>query len=119
MVLPVQVINAGIEKNSLELSVMQASTATAMQNKHDCMHAQPAENMVLTEMPCCEDTFNAHQCEGCASCGDCTHVSSTAFLPLLNSMNLLATGSQKNIVNHLEINGISQENPIRPPRLFI
>lgn len=116
-VLPVQVINASAKNNAVSLSNIQMSMEKTTQVNHECMHALAKESQKVSKMPCCDDSY--HQCDGYDSCGDCSQATSAMFLPSMNSINNLNLNIQKIISNHLSLNGTSQKNLIRPPRIII
>ena len=116
-VLPVQVINASAKSKTVSLSNIQMSVEKTTQVKHECMHALAKESQKVSQMPCCDDS--SHQCDGYDSCGDCSQATSAMFLPSMNSINNLNLNIQKIISNHLSLNGTSQKNLIRPPRIII
>ncbi|MCK4866138.1 MAG: hypothetical protein KAT06_12045 [Gammaproteobacteria bacterium] len=108
--LPVQVITAGVESSS-----MQMSMAKVTQAEQKCLHTSASGDQEITKMSCCDDV--SYQCE---SCGDCPQASSAMIiLPLQTSDKTYSLNTQKFFTSHLLLNGVPQNNLLRPPRTLI
>lgn len=118
IVLPVQVINAGIESHSLKQPAVQVSVEKIIQSQHECMHSKAGENISMDKKPCCEENLSKHTCEGCDTCGDCDQASSASYIFSTYSVMQVNLNKQKILSKHLAINGIPQKNPVKPPLSF-
>ena len=108
-VLPVQVINAGVEYSSMQLSMEKTDSI-----QKECMHASMVKSDKPLEMSCCDDS--SHQCD---NCGTCPHISSAIFLPGINLSKTYSLTSQKFIISYSLLNGVPQKNLLRPPRTSV
>jgi hypothetical protein len=118
-VLPVQVIAASIENDLVKLSDKQAVQENIIQVKHECMHGNADKVNKSSDMPCCEDSFAFHQCNGCDNCGECIQGTTVMTEPAIKFSIPSNFKNQKIVSNHLFLNGISSKSPIRPPRTLI
>ncbi len=109
--LPVQVITAGVESSS-----MQMSMAKVTQAEQKCLHTSASGDQEITKMSCCDDV--SHQCD---SCGDeCPQAASAMTILLSQSSDkTYSLNSQKFFSRHLLLNGVPQNNLLRPPRTLI
>lgn len=110
-VLPVQVISADVENSNMKM-IMQKT----VQTEHECMHGSAKDSQQSTGVAaCCDD--NSHQCDNCPNC---TQAVSASFLMISNyHRNTLPLISPKYLISHLLLHGVTQQNPLRPPRSFI
>ena len=110
-VLPVQVISAAVESSSIQMSMAKVTQA-----EQNCLHTSASAEQEITKMSCCDDV--SHQCE---SCGDeCPQAASAIIiLPSQPADKTYSLNTQKFFTSHLFLNGVSQNNLLRPPRTLI
>jgi len=111
-VLPVQVISADVENTNMKMSMMNMT-----QLEMESMHAMTSDNnsQEMTNL-CCDDV--SHQCDNCGD--DCPKVASAMSILLSQSADKIhSLNTQKFFVSHLLLNGIPQNNLLRPPRTLI
>lgn len=108
-VLPVQVISAGIENSNMQ---MKMSLVKVNQTESDCMHKQSVEQ--ASEKSCCDE--HANQCK---SCNNCPQVASATVLTAPYQMMHLVFNKKVLFTSHLLLNGVPQNNLLRPPRTII
>lgn len=112
-VLPVQVITAGVESSSMQMSMMKSA-----QLKQKCMHTSATDSQETTTIAaasCCDDS--SHQCDRCGTCPQAA--SSMTILPAYFVEKTTSLDTQKFLISHLLLNGVPQKNLLRPPRSFI
>lgn len=113
--LPVQLISA-----SAEVVGMQMSMSQQMQANNECLHEMNAQlteietSATSIENSCCND-----QSHDCQSCNNCPQAASAIFLPLDVFVKISSLEIQKYSTSYLFLNGVSQKNLLRPPRIFI
>lgn len=110
--LPVQLINASAENSSMKMSMQKLVQAEAK-----CMHTSNDERQQSTDVAasCCDDT--SHQCDNCTHCPQVA--SALIALPVNYQENTPSLTGQKYLISHLLVNGFSQKNLLRPPRIII
>lgn len=110
-VLPVQVISADVENSNMKMTMQKN-----VQTEHECMHGSTKDSQQSTGVAaCCDDS--SHQCDNCPNC---TQAVSASFLMISNySKNTLPLITPKYFISHLLLNGVTQQNLLRPPRSFI
>ena len=110
-VLPVQVVNADVENSNMKMSMMKTA-----QIEMECMHTSVSDNQEITNNSCCDDV--SHQCESCGD--DCLQAASAMIiLPSQTSDKTDSLNTQKFYTSHLLLNGVPQNNLLRPPRTLI
>ena len=114
--LPVQLINAGVEVIGMQMSMSHQEAQTDNQCMLDMaqQHADSKVNSGDSDNSCCDD--DSHNCQSCDNCPD---VITAMFLTTDNFAKPVVLKSQKVSTSYLSLNGVSQENPQRPPRTFI
>lgn len=105
-VLPVQVISAGIENSNMQMHMKMD------QVESDCMHKLSADP--AAEKSCCNEHSNQ-----CKSCNNCPQVTSAMVLSVEYQAALPSFKKQTIFSSHLLLNGIPQNNPIKPPRTTV
>ncbi len=110
-VLPVQVISAAVEFSS-----MQMRMTNVVQNDHKSSHSSAVCNEEKPKMSCCDNV--SHQCESCAD--ECLQaVSAMIILPADTADKTYSLSTQKFFTSLLLLNGVPQNNILRPPRTLI
>ena len=110
--LPVQVISADVENLNMKMSMMGMT-----QLEMESMHAMTGDssNQGMTKS-CCDEV--SHQCDSCGD--DCPKVASAMSILLSQSTDKVHfSNTQKFFISHLLLNGITQNNILRPPRTLI
>jgi len=110
-VLPVQVISAAVEFSS-----MQMRMTNVVQSDHKSSHSSAVCNEEKSKMSCCDDV--SHQCD---SCGDECPQAASVMTILLSQVSdkSYSLKSQKFFTRHVLLNGVPQNNLLRPPRTLI
>lgn len=109
-VFPVQVISADVESSNMKMSMMNP-----VQLETECMHTL-VSNSHETINSCCDEV--SHQCDSCGN--DCSPaVSTMIILASQTSDKIHSLNTQKFFTRHLLLNGIPQNNLLRPPRTLI
>lgn len=110
-VLPVQVISADIESSNMKMSMTKTT-----QSEMECMQSLVSDSQEITNNSCCDDV--SHQCENCG--GDCPQAASAMIiLPSQTLDKIYSLKTQKFFTRHLLLNGVPQNNLLRPPRTLI
>lgn len=115
-VLPVQLISAGVTSTSMHMNMEHSAISQTDISAKECLHNQVAKQ----EMPekhaagksCCDE-----QSQQCKSCNHCLHVTATSILTSALSENIFLFANEAYLVSHLLLNGIPQNNLLRPPRV--
>jgi len=108
-VLPVQVISADVENSNMKMNMSQFEIETMRNMTGD------SGSQEMT-MPCCDEV--AHQCDSCGD--DCAKVASAMSILFSQSVDKIhSLNTPKFYVSHLLLNGIPQNNLLRPPRTLI
>ena len=114
--LPVQLINAGVETIAMQMSMSHQMAQTDNQCMLDMsqQHADSKTHPGDIDNSCCDD--DSHNCQ---SCDNCPEVISAMFLTGDNFAKSIVLKSNKISTSYLSLNGVSQDNPQRPPRTLI
>ena len=110
--LPVQLISA-----SAEVVIMQMSMSQQIQSSNECLHEMNTEADVATpaiEKSCCDD-----QSHDCQNCNNCPQAVSVMFSPTHAVVKISLLKTTKFSIGHSVLNGIPQNNLLRPPRNLI
>lgn len=113
--LPVQLISA-----SAEVVGMQMSMSQQMQASNECLHEmndQLSEIQASTtsiENSCCND-----QSHDCQSCNNCPQAASAMISSSQAKIKTSLLKISKISISHSDLNGVSQKNLLRPPRILI
>ena len=108
-VLPVQLISASAETLSMQISMNQS-----VSNKTECLHDMSSEsvkNQSDTLSSCCDEASNS-----CQGCNDVPHASSAMVTSVHTVVSTSLVKLAKFSIGHLSLNGIPQQNLLRPPR---
>lgn len=108
--LPVQLISA-----SAEVVGMQMSMEQQMQENNECLHEMNSQAEAVMDKSCCEE--QSHDCQNCNNCPQAVSSIISPSHAMLNIAALLKTS--KISISHLVLNGIPQNNLLRPPRTLI
>lgn len=109
--LPVQLISA-----SAEVVIMQMSMGQQMQTSNECLHEMDTEAEAVTtaiEKSCCDESHD------CQNCNNCPQAVSVLFLPAHAQVKMSLLKATKFSIGHSVLNGIPQNNLLRPPRNLI
>ena len=107
--LPVQVISAGIENSNMQ---MKMSAVKVNQAESNCMHQKSDEQ--VSEKACCSEHSNQ-----CKSCNNCPQVASAMVLTTTHQAIHPSFEKEVLFISHLLLNGVPQNNLLRPPRTII
>lgn len=111
-VLPVELISASAETLSMQMSMNQV-----VSSKTECLHDM-SEAMVEIKndalSSCCDEPYN-----GCQGCNDVPQASSAMVKSVHTVVNTSLVKSPALTISHLVLNGVPQQNLLRPPRSFI
>lgn len=113
-VLPVQLLGANVENISMQMSMGHSVTGLSTTSAKECLHSVARKSMATKtdmEKSCCDE--QSHQCK---SCNHCLHITTATILPSPLSAKIFFSSSEKFLVSHLSLNGIPQNNLLRPPR---
>lgn len=111
-VLPVELISASAKTLSMQMSMNQAVSA-----KTECLHGMDEATVEMKNdavSPCCDDPSN-----NCHGCNDVPQASSAMVTSVHRTVSTSLLASAKFSLRHLVLNGIPQQNLLRPPRSFI
>jgi len=114
-VLPVQLISASAETLSMQMIMSQPAVA-----KNECLPEKMLHHTSLDSEKnamgesCCDD--NSHECQ---SCDNCPQAVSAMFSSFDAFVKVSVLKAEKYFTSYLSLNGVSQENLLRPPRTFI
>lgn len=114
--LPVQLINAGVEVMGMQMSMSHQMAQTDNQCMLDMaqQHADSKAHSGDVDKSCCDD--DSHNCQSCDNCPD---VITAMFLTSDHFAKSVVLKSHKVSASYLSLNGVSQDNPQRPPRTLI
>ena len=114
-VLPVQLISANAENMIMPLSMNQQT-----QMKKECVSMMPKQHVTQKEQlksvnkSCCADNSN-----NCQNCNDYPQAASAVFLPLYRVEQISPLKTQLYLTRYLFLDGVPQQNLLRPPRTLI
>jgi hypothetical protein len=109
--LPVQLISANAESLNMQMSMLQ-SMSTQTQATNECMHEKTEQKSI--DKSCCDD--QSHECQ---SCNNCPQAASAMFLPFYPVVKTASLNTEKYFTSYSFLNGIPQNNLLRPPRTLI
>ena len=111
-VLPVELISANAETLSMQMSMNQT-----VLSKTKCLHDMSKGIVEIKSdslSSCCDEPSN-----DCQGCNDVPHASSAMVTSVHTMVSTSLLKSPKFSISHLVLNGISQQNLLRPPRNII
>ena len=111
-ILPVELISANAETLSMQMSMNQP-----VLSKTECLHNMNKEIVdIKTDAisSCCDEPSN-----DCQGCNDVPHASGAMVTSVHTLVSTSLLKSPKFSSSHLVLNGISQQNLLRPPRNII
>lgn len=113
-VLPVQLLSANAENSRMQMSMNHSVVSLSDVSEKECLHSatkQSASTKHSMEKSCCDG--KDHQCK---SCNHCLHVTTATILSSPFSEKMFSLSNEKFFISHLSLNGIPQNNLLRPPR---
>ena len=103
--LPVQLISASAESVSVQMSMSQTLVTDS-----GCENATTSQ----VANSCCDE-----QSSGCQGCSDVPSAASAMVLPSQAPAKIALLKMAKISIHQLALNGITQKNLLRPPRILI
>lgn len=107
--LPVQLISANAENVSMQMNMSQK-----VQVGDKCLHKKESAAKADITKSCCDEQSN-----NCQGCNDIPHATSVMTSPVIAMVEISLLSNIKLFTNNSLLHGISQKNPLRPPRTLI
>lgn len=118
-VLPVHIVSASAKNSGMKLdNTKVVKLEKVVQLEHECQHSSAGKIQKNTRMtmPCCDET--SHQCDNCDKCSQV--FSAISILPVSNLAEFhISLKTEKLQAYHLQLNGIPQQNLLRPPQNLV
>ena len=115
-VLPVQLISANAENMTMQLSMLKSMNQQT-QMKKECMSMMPKQHVTQKEQ---QKSVNKSYCDdysnNCQNCNDYPQAASAVFLPSYLFEKISPLKTQLYSTRYLFLDGIPQQNLLRPPR---
>ncbi|MDH5370737.1 MAG: hypothetical protein OEW99_11975 [Gammaproteobacteria bacterium] len=109
--LPVQLISANTESINMQISMLK-SMSQQPQVTNECMHEMEEQQSI--DRSCCDE--QSHECQ---NCNNCPQAVSALFIGSAPTVKITSLNTNVYILNYSFLNGITQKNLLRPPRIII
>ena len=108
--LPVQLISA-----NADMLVMQMSMSQQVATSNECLHEMDTTaDVAEVEKSCCDK-----QSHDCQNCNNCPQAVSAMISPSQPMVKIYLVRTAKFSIGHSLLNGVPQQNLLRPPRTLI